>query len=465
MPETLPKLGPLFVVVMLGLVTSIVGAWIWVILRVAFRLPVLPPRTPRFVPWGAGSVLAAVAVYFVAQVLVVSGYAGIALPRPKGPDVARPPFSPFEMMGLSAAYNLATLALVPLTLALTARARLRDFGLSAVRLRERVALGLFAYPILAPLVFGTMLVAVRIWKREPHPLERAIRDQMSPSMAIILVLASVVLAPMAEELMFRGVLLGWLTRLALKPRKPAGRDPLGEASSEAEGYGSPGEDTPIQVEDVEAPSRLSTEIVPSFIDHPSDNPYAAPSASISLISPPADVEILPDDPSGRVFALLMSNVAVSILFAAMHAPVWPTPVPIFFLSLGLGLLYQRTGGLIAPIALHMTFNGVSTLLMFLSLGIMPPKDPKAPNPVPEPAQMATVLGATANSWSTWVAGVSRYSANPGPGPEGRAESRGSRSTARPLPPRGGPTGGPGPTQESAVAPTVLGETRLLSRPR
>ncbi len=80
----------------------------------------------------------------------------------------------------------------------------------------------------------------------------------------------------------------------------------------------------------------------------------------------------------------MANVAVSLLFAALHYTVWPTPVPIFFLSLALGLLYQRTGSLVAPMALHMTFNAVSTILMFLVMGMHPQADTRPATPRTDP---------------------------------------------------------------------------------
>ena len=81
---------------------------------------------------------------------------------------------------------------------------------------------------------------------------------------------------------------------------------------------------------------------------------------------------------------------VSALFAAMHIPVWPSPVPLFFLSLGLGVLYQRTGGLVAPIALHATFNGLATILFALTIqaggpDALKPGGPKGPPPIPPEA--------------------------------------------------------------------------------
>ncbi len=51
--------------------------------------------------------------------------------------------------------------------------------------------------------------------------------------------------------------------------------------------------------------------------------------------------------------------ATSLFFASMHASAWPTPIPLFFLSLVLGYAGYRTQSLLAPIALHALFNLVS----------------------------------------------------------------------------------------------------------
>ena len=54
---------------------------------------------------------------------------------------------------------------------------------------------------------------------------------------------------------------------------------------------------------------------------------------------------------------------LKIIFAVIH-PLWTAPI-IFFLSLALGYVYERTGNLWAVILLHAIFNTVSTTLYLL----------------------------------------------------------------------------------------------------
>ena len=63
---------------------------------------------------------------------------------------------------------------------------------------------------------------------------------------------------------------------------------------------------------------------------------------------------------GRRWAFLGS----SALFALIHISVVAL-VPIFLLGLALAWIYQRTGNLLAPIAMHATVNGISVALALL----------------------------------------------------------------------------------------------------
>lgn len=46
------------------------------------------------------------------------------------------------------------------------------------------------------------------------------------------------------------------------------------------------------------------------------------------------------------------------LFGLAHGSSWPDPVPLALLGIGLGVAYQRTRSLVAPVALHGIFNGI-----------------------------------------------------------------------------------------------------------
>ena len=54
-------------------------------------------------------------------------------------------------------------------------------------------------------------------------------------------------------------------------------------------------------------------------------------------------------------------VSTATLFAAMHSAVWPTPIPLFVLGLGLGWLVSRTRTVTAAVVVHGLFNAISAL--------------------------------------------------------------------------------------------------------
>ncbi len=75
----------------------------------------------------------------------------------------------------------------------------------------------------------------------------------------------------------------------------------------------------------------------------------------------------PEISSPSRFSVGAAIVITSLIFASLHAGQWPAPIPIFILAIGLGVVYQRTGSLIATICMHALFNGISTLALFGAL--------------------------------------------------------------------------------------------------
>jgi membrane protease YdiL (CAAX protease family) len=56
-------------------------------------------------------------------------------------------------------------------------------------------------------------------------------------------------------------------------------------------------------------------------------------------------------------------VATAALFAVVHSGVWPNPVALFVLGVGLGWLAVRTNGILVPVVVHGLFNAVSVVFV------------------------------------------------------------------------------------------------------
>jgi membrane protease YdiL (CAAX protease family) len=366
-PEALPS--RLLVLVSELLLVAIAASWVWALGRLRAGRPLLPKTPPAPVPWGIGSILAVVVVWLLLNV----GFANLihAFVQLGEKPPVQPPNAPrgenvVETMLVVACVNVAMLWAVPRWLQLTSGARLADLGLSRPRPFDNVVVGVVACLLLLPLIYAVQLAALRVWpmkKEHVHPVAQMLHDQPTAPVIALAVVSAVVLAPAAEELAFRGILLGWLLRrwnsskeLIKPPREPLADLDLdladGPARHEAEAGNQP-ED--LLTWSPTAPPTRSTQHAARSI--------AAEHAALSI----------------RKFAPMMPNLVTSVFFAALHWGQWPAPLAIFVLSLGLGVLYQRTGSLLAPIALHATFNGISTLFLLLS---MLGGGPVPPTPVP-----------------------------------------------------------------------------------
>jgi membrane protease YdiL (CAAX protease family) len=58
--------------------------------------------------------------------------------------------------------------------------------------------------------------------------------------------------------------------------------------------------------------------------------------------------------------------ATAVLFGWVHARVWPSPVPLLWLGLGLGWLAWRGRSIAGCVVLHAVFNGIACVILLLS---------------------------------------------------------------------------------------------------
>jgi membrane protease YdiL (CAAX protease family) len=208
--DTLEPLTPgkaAAVALFLGLMSASFMAWGVVLVRWRMGEPALPPAPPERRTWSRG--LTFVAISIVMPLLVVALIAvGEAFLSGKDPAATA---MTLKMVQTSCAINGLQILVLILLPALISGSRPGDFGAFAAR--EDLSCGVLGFVASwLPVCLVNMAVSLFGW-REPdgkHPFLQLL-DQDSGLATIAWITVSVViLAPLAEELMFRVVLQGWL---------------------------------------------------------------------------------------------------------------------------------------------------------------------------------------------------------------------------------------------------------------
>ncbi len=338
----------------LVLLSCIIAAWGFVVYRALSGKRILPPGPPIVVPWNGAAVLGVMVVFFLMRFIIPDIYFYVLLGRKLGDPIA---VTPMDRIVLMSIINIIFLPVAWLILALLSRAKLADLGFKKGQMGLDALRGIIAWPVIAPVIYGLnlfILISLGLHKvRQPHALEQLANEQPSPLLWVMIFFSAVVVAPVAEEFLFRGILLGWFGKR------------LSGATIEARPKTDP---ATIWEDESTAPN----DFVEPLTEFPGDAPQPTP-----IVQRP-----------GHPVGWIVANVLISLIFAGLHADAWPAPIPLFFLALGLGLLYQRTRGIVAPITLHMTFNGISTVILLISTmsgglealkrGLENPADPQPP---------------------------------------------------------------------------------------
>lgn len=229
---------------------------------------------------------------------------------------------------------------VPLLFSALSGTRLEQLGLTTRQFGRNVLMGLAGTLVLAPPVYGINVLLRYLYSQsgqhpvEEHFFEKLAREPLYPGEWILLFFMAMVSAPLLEELTFRGVLQPWLAA-----RRWGGHVAMLGALALAVAQ---------RWERLQAawPQGIST-----LLD------AAAPVLFVLALLP---IYLLVWWFSRTPLAPAIFGA--SLMFACIHS-VWPTPIPLFVLALGLGVLAQRTRSLVGPIVLHSLFNGVSCVLL------------------------------------------------------------------------------------------------------
>ncbi|MEX0642882.1 MAG: CPBP family intramembrane glutamic endopeptidase [Pirellulales bacterium] len=332
MPQ--PDADPFLGAFTLALIGASITAWGYLLSRLdrADRILAYEPRRP--VPWG----WPAASVAFILVLLTVP--AAIAIGTA---DRAPIDISPSEATEHILGFLLFQVVVGAVAVAipfLTSRPDRRDLGLpdGFRQLLRDVGIGAIACLASIAPVFGMLLLMQYLEggaKPSHHPLIETVEKASSLGVLILASISAVIFAPISEEIVFRLLLQGWLEKW--------------EAEKVGSLMGPPTEE--MQMTNEEQPPTTDSSIV---IRHSSLFPTQPPERGLFGL------------PYGWTPILISS-----VLFALAHFGYGPEPVPLFFLALILGYVYQRTHRIVPCIVMHALFNLVSVIALWRMIGLSP----------------------------------------------------------------------------------------------
>jgi membrane protease YdiL (CAAX protease family) len=311
----------------------------------------------------------------------------------------KPPSSARMALWASPLFTLLTLALLCWFFFLKSGTRPSHLGLTRARWLQNGVLGYLSFLVLTPLVLGLFFFILLLLRMlfdetpESHVLEKLSQEISTGVEWLLFFFWAIVSAPLLEELIFRGILQGWLRRASflghilfvvvtlawvvfifLVSLFPLPDQPVREASVGALIFA-----IVMAVSYAYAAYRIWRPVIGEggryrFADQGADVSGAAKMEETGLSEvisggPPASSENQ-DLAQQRWRQWEKKNAILSIfgsamMFAAFH-DVWPTPVPLLLLGIGLGFLAFRTQSLLPGIVLHGLFNAVASLALFLN---------------------------------------------------------------------------------------------------
>jgi membrane protease YdiL (CAAX protease family) len=297
-----------------------IAAWWW---RGATILE-YEPRSP--VPWGAVAILPAVAF----MLLALLSEPAVDAPPPK--ELVHDPGDAAQHL-VAAILLQAMMAGLVIGIAVLSQASLRDLGIVPTprQIVRDVGTGVAAFlAAVAPvhLVQALMIYLMDQKELSNNPLIKMVTSgEPQLGVFVLATIAAVVVAPICEEILYRLVLQGWLEKWEV----------------ERLGWREPVILSPVEHDD------LAVAV---------DSPTAESNSGLVAEANPPQRGVA-GLPYGW-FPILIS----SALFGAAHYGYGPEPVPIFFLAIILGYVYQRTHRIIPCIVAHSLFNSLTMITLW-----------------------------------------------------------------------------------------------------
>jgi membrane protease YdiL (CAAX protease family) len=288
--------------------------WGWIVSRwTKGREPLLvEPR--RVVPWRAAEVILVVAISVLLQLVAIQALQR-ALDLDPDLDFEALSSRDFVLVNLAGIVaQIVGLVIAVILIPLTCGATRMDMGFDTRQLRRDFRIGLVSFVAIVPPVYLLQALLVHFFP-EQHPyIEKLITSPETGSFLVISI-SVLLVAPLVEEFLLRVLVQGWLERQFRAPF----------------GGGSNGESVEI----------------------------AAPQPGDSVVR----LRPLSAFSFQRAAPILIS----AAIFASLHLRQGPAPIPLFFLAIGLGYLYQCTHRIWPSLVVHFLLNSATLVMLWIEL--------------------------------------------------------------------------------------------------
>ncbi len=343
-----------------ALLVGSLASWIYLIVRVRRGQPLLDtePCAPRV--WGLAD-LAFVAVLIVGcQILLASLYAHFS----KGElgdsteGHASAAVAAFASLG-----NIVAIALALLWLGLRFNVTPQHVGFRFNDWWRQLQIGIIATLVVLPIVYLLMAaVSIGLHSEYKHPLLDEVRRNATLSSYLMGVVTAVLLAPLAEEFLFRVMIQGWLQSWSVStPRQILLGAPLDGRRAERHAEGAEGPTGQSAEWDVEAEVVDSSNTCQSAPIDPGYGKACHANADRASNSTDLDKSYWVTTPP------VWPSVVTGILFGLAHWGYGLSFIPLILLGVVLGLLYRATHSIWPCFIVHFALNGTSMLGLGLSI--------------------------------------------------------------------------------------------------
>lgn len=375
-------------------VAGVAAGFLWLLLTPEQRRRFLPLQSLRDVHWRGGEVSLAFFIYLLAAALSLSLFDSVGFyDRIYGAE----PSHVRKVLWSSLMALPFTLALTYFCLFTISQTRPSDIGMTLSRWRQNAIVGYLFWLVLTPSVLGVFALCVYWSEPEQHPFVILADESLSEVEWGLFIFQAAIYAAVTEELLFRGLLMGWLRRaLFVEHCVVAGIALLITGFAvvfPALSSAVPGEN--------KAQSKLLTPKVKSAKGEPnSPTKNSGSLKSASVRSGPGDALVIGKAKGAERFntsLALFMGVLVSfylwwayravrggekaefsrarlaifgsaMCFAACHY-TWPSQIPLFLFGLGVGWLTYRTQSLVGALVVHGLFNAVACLMLLQRTGM------------------------------------------------------------------------------------------------